>query len=81
MEKTLQGNLTLEDLGIIVNAVKDILINGASIIDKNGNAVIPVLGDGEHNVGLVRLYAEDVKSNGGLLHWATSGPRKGCPRL
>ena len=38
----LQGNLTLEDLGIIVNAVKDILINGASIIDKNGNAIIPI---------------------------------------
>lgn len=40
--KTLQGNLTLDDLGIIVNAVKDILINGASIIDKNGNANIPI---------------------------------------
>lgn len=42
--KTLQGNLTLEDLGIIANAVKDVLINGKTIVDKDGNAII------SHNV-------------------------------
>ena len=40
--KTLQGNLTLEELGIILNAVKNVLINGASIVDENGNAIIPI---------------------------------------
>lgn len=55
----------------------DVQINGVSIVENNV-ANIPVLGEGEHNVGLVKLYEPDVMSNGGLLHWATSGPRKGC---
>lgn len=54
----LQGNLTLEDLGIIVNAVKNVLINGASIV-QNGVANIPIA-DGV-TLGLVQTNV-----NGGV---------------
>lgn len=57
--KTLQGNLTLEDLGIIVNAVKDILINGKTIVDKDGNANIPIASD--KDLGVMK-----VNRNGGV---------------
>lgn len=57
--KTLQGNLTLEDLGIIVNAVKDVLINGTSIV-TDGVANIPRATDKQ--LGLVT-----INRNGGLL--------------
>lgn len=65
--KELTGNLTLEDLGIIVNAVKDILINGASIVDKDGNAIIPIA-DAD-NLGLVKVKeSTGIKAtNGGPL--------------
>lgn len=49
----LQGNLTLEDLGIILNAVKNVLINGASVVDKNGVANIPIA-DTVNKLGLVK---------------------------
>lgn len=58
-------------------SVEDVQINGASIVN-DGVANIPMLGEGENNIGLVKLYEPDVMANGGLLHWATSGPRKGC---
>lgn len=50
----LQGSLTLENLGIIVNAVKDILINGASIV-KGGVANIPKLND-KGEFGLPKIW-------------------------
>ena len=49
----LQGSLTLEDLGIIANAVKDILINGTSIV-AGGVANIPIAS--ADNLGLVRVF-------------------------
>ena len=66
--KTLQGNLTLEDLGIIVNAVKDILINGASIVN-DGVANIPIAKPNE--VGLV-TSGNSTYINSGKLHVLTA---------
>lgn len=66
--KTLQGNLTLEDLGIIVNAVKDVLINGKTIVDENGVANIPIA-DTVNKLGLVKWksgYGVKVDSDGML---------------
>lgn len=60
--KELTGNLTLEDLGIIVNAVKDVLINGASIIDENGNAVIPIASETVEGVAKV-MKSHGIKMN------------------
>ena len=66
--KTLQGNLTLEDLGIILNAVKDILINGASIIDENGNANIPRMSaDGFGVAKIWNAFGINIHENGHLM--------------
>lgn len=49
----LQGDLTLKDLGIIVKAVTDVLMNGASIVDKNGVVNIPIAS--RDNLGTVKI--------------------------
>lgn len=59
--KTLQGNLTLEDLGIIVNAVKDILINGASIVN-DGVANIPIASETVEGVAKI-MKSHGIKMN------------------
>ena len=50
----LQGNLTLEDLGIIINALKDVCINGTSIV-KESVANIPKLND-KGEFGLPKIW-------------------------
>ena len=69
--KELTGNLTLEDLGIIVNAVKDILINGASVVDKNGVANIPIAT--KSSLGIVGVNASmgiDISNVNGTVYVA-----------
>ena len=76
----LQGSLTLEDLGIIVNAVKDILINGTSIVNE-GVADIPIASVSNKKLGLIRLdYATTSRTptalncdSTGLLYVRTAG--------
>ena len=71
--KTLQGNLTLDDLGIIVNTIKDILINGASIVDKDGNANIPIANVNTEGVGKAnQYYGIEVKEHDKIFRIVSS---------
>ena len=71
--KELTGNLTLEDLGIIVNAVKDVLINGTSIIDKDGNAIIPIANVNTEGVGKAnQYYGIEVKEHDKIFRIVSS---------
>lgn len=74
----LQGDLTLQDLGIIVNAVKDVLINGATIVDKNGVASIPIASPSKLGVVMASSNYGSQSVNGILapLNWATYAPSR-----
>ena len=67
----LQGDLTLEELGIILNAVKNVLINGASVVDKNGVANIPIAT--KSSLGIVGVNASmgiDISNVNGTVYVA-----------